>query len=175
MPAQRTAAEIRAYCEAASDGPWCPAIDKYESVTEMTVHVAAGLQHSEGTDLYLVLVGMNQDEAEALIEGHEMGKDVGIQTAAIVGNGPNGQANMEFIVNARADLPAVLDAAVTERDVLETLMYVARGISKSAATGHPLARWEIMQLDDAIMGAGKVIDETKWLKEQQQCKYKYES
>ncbi len=68
-----------------------------------------------------------------------------------------------FIDNARADLPCVLDAAVIERDVLKTLVSVACGISKSAATGHPLARWEIMQLDDAIMGAGAVIDETAWL------------
>jgi len=69
----------------------------------------------------------------------------------------------KLAVIAIDDLPRLLDAAVTEHDVLKTLVSVARGISKSAAMGHPLARWEIMQLDDAIMGAGAVVSETAWL------------
>jgi len=76
----------------------------------------------------------------------------------------------EFIVNARTDLPAVLEAAMVEHDVLKTLVHVARGISKSALMGLDIAYGEIMQLDDAIMGAGAVVDETRWLEEDKQCK-----
>ena len=68
------------------------------------------------------------------------------------------------------ELEAVLEAAVTEHDVLKTLVHVARGISKSALMGLDIAYGEIMQLDDAIMGAGAVVDETRWLEEDKQCK-----
>ena len=132
MTEQRTAQQIRAYCEAASEGPW--------------------VTGPEGA--YWPIAKYQPD-----LRGICKYQDI---LSAEAGNADN---NADFIVNSRADLLAVLDAAVIERDVLDVLARVGRKVSLLVNGGVHLTRPEIMELDDALMAAGAVLNETKWLVE----------
>jgi len=67
------------------------------------------------------------------------------------------------------ELETVLDAAVIERYVLRVLIEKAQAMSDLVSYKHrPITRLDIMALDDALMGAGAVFDETKWLGEDEE-------
>ena len=119
---ERTAAEIRAYCEAVPEPPWCY------------------LLSDKGGGWYL---GLAINEAGTMGAGDVSYEDPDdmIMTDGLACNELAHDNTMpEFIANARADLPRVLEAAVKLRAALiDTLVYL---------------------VDDDW---AKLLDETAWL------------
>ena len=81
-------------------------------------------------------------------------------------SGTKQAALMALGMVSRTDLPLLLDAAVTEHTVLDTLVDEARRMSAIVSQGREPTRIEIMALDDALMGAALVLHETAWLEEE---------
>jgi len=130
MTEQRTADEIRAYCEAATGGEWY-----FSEGTSKTSEILTRLKVDR-----LALIYAIEDPLVSIYD-------------------------VMFCVNARTDLPRVLEAAVTERDVLVVLVKAAGLISRKLSSNRPVTNLDVMVLDDARWAAGTVIDETAWLEE----------
>ena len=125
---RRTAAEIRAYCEAATEGPW---------------------QRDGGYADYVLI--MNTSPRPEDYENY-----VEIASIDLEEHGanptPEQEANIAFLINARTDLPRLLADAVALREAADWVMHLAHGIAKN---GGPPTDKEWTEAQDALMAAIK--------------------